>query len=98
MSNDLPLLNEFLLREEQAESAVQNSRTQLRQQDVELYGKRQEYEQSRQEQYLLRAELQSRERAPRDALNCMRDEVEELRRTRRFETEPREETYLDAIS
>ena len=52
-----------------AESALQNLRTQLRHQDVELYGKSQEYEESRQEQYLLRAELRCRERAHRDALN-----------------------------
>ena len=49
-------------------------------------------------QYLLEAELQSRERVHRDALSCMRDEVEELRKTRRSDAELREEAYQDDIS
>ena len=89
---------EFRRREEQAESAVQNLKTQLRQQDVELYGKSKDYDKSKQEQYLLRAEHQSRERTHRDALNYMRDELEELRRTRHSWADLREEAYQDAIS
>ena len=43
--------NEFNLREGRSESSVQCVTTQLRQQDAELYSKRQDCERSRQEQY-----------------------------------------------
>ena len=55
--------------------------------------KSQDNEKSRQQQ----SKLQSRERA-HQATQCMRDEVEELRKTRRSESELREEAYQDAIS
>ena len=41
---------------------------------------------------------QSSERGHRDALNNMRDEVEDMRRTRRSEADLHEEAYQDAIS
>ena len=79
-------------------SAAQSFKTQLRQQNVELYSRSQECEQSKQEQYLLGAVLQSRERAHQGALSNMRDEVEEFRKTRRSEAELREQAHQDAIS
>ena len=59
---------EFRQCEEQAESAVRNLKTQLRQ-----AGKNQEYEWSMKEQYLLREELQHRDKVHRGHLNHMRE-------------------------
>ena len=53
---------------------------------------------SRHEQYLLTAELRSRARAHQETLSCMRDEVEEVRKTRRSEAALREEGCQDALS
>ena len=48
---------QFHLCDAKSESVVQNLKSQLRQQDVELYSRSQDSEKSRQEQYLLGAEL-----------------------------------------
>ena len=53
---------------------------------------------SRQEQYLLTAELRSRARAHQETFSYMRGEVEELRKTRRSEAALREEGCQDALS
>ena len=89
---------EFHAREAQSGGTVQHLKAQLRQQDVELCSKIQVYEKSRQEQYLLRAELTSRERSHRDVLSYARDVVAKLRKTKRSEAELREEACQDAIS
>ena len=73
--------SEILVHESRAEcaaNAIRDLDRQLRAQDIEIYHGDQEYEALRREQTWLRAELQSREKAPRDArINTVQD-VEEL--------------------
>ena len=85
---------EFNLREVQAESTVQNL-TKIRQQDAELSCENQDCEKPR---LSTLTELRSRERAHRETLSYQRDEMGELRKTRRSEVELREEAYQDTIS
>ena len=54
------------------EAETENWKQQLRRQDVELHSRSQFFEKSRQEQYLLFAELQSLERADGETLAHMR--------------------------
>ena len=51
-----------------------------------------------QDKYLLITELESRENAHQVTLSCVREEVEELRKTRRYDAELREEASQDAVS
>ena len=65
-------------RAECAANAIRDLDRQLRSQDIQIYHGVQEYEALRREQAWLRAELQSREKAPRDARINTVEDVEEL--------------------
>ena len=84
---------DFNLRLVQAENTVQILRKELRQQDQKL-----KIVKTKTRAVFTLTELRSRQRAHRETLSYLRDDVKKLRKTRRSEAELREEAYQDAVS
>ena len=79
---------EILLQATKVKNAVQSLQRQLRSQDTELYIKSRDCEASRQEQALMRTELQSRERAFGNLLLLRCKEMEALKEILLFSSRP----------
>ena len=89
---------ELLLQEAEAENSVEELQRQLRSQDTELHKKRRHDEASRQEQALIRAQLQSSERVFRESRIATMHEMDALKEICCSQADRVQESYADSLS